>query len=252
MPPYCACSRAAAGVVTAYVFTWIPEWTTWMLLVFMAIYDIVAVLVPGGPLKMLVELAQEREETIPALVYEARPVRRDNTQGRLAAPAAAGEGQAAAVVAAASARTAAAAAAAPVPQTMAAAGQLQQGERGRWVAVWQVAGWFTIICKSCIRGHCSVLLICLHCTASPPPSRADCAARRGGRHRPHVCGQHRVGGRQQRAGWRGCIRHTAHTCPGGAAAAAAARAGAATLSSRAASGCSRGGGWAARCRAWVG
>ncbi|KAI7844377.1 hypothetical protein COHA_002175 [Chlorella ohadii] len=114
------------GVVTAYVFTWIPEWTTWMLLVFMAIYDIVAVLVPGGPLKMLVELAQEREETIPALVYEARPVRRDNTQGRLAAPAAAGEGQAAAVVAAASARTAAAAAAAPVPQTMAAAGQLQQ------------------------------------------------------------------------------------------------------------------------------
>lgn len=30
------------GVAVAYVFTWIPEWTTWMLLVFMAIYDIVA------------------------------------------------------------------------------------------------------------------------------------------------------------------------------------------------------------------
>lgn len=55
-------SVATAGVVTAYVFTWIPEWTTWMLVTLMALYDVVAVLVPGGPLKMLVELAQEREE----------------------------------------------------------------------------------------------------------------------------------------------------------------------------------------------
>lgn len=131
---------APTGVVTAYVFTWIPEWTTWVLLVAMAIYDVVAVLVPGGPLKMLVELAQEREETIPALVYEARPVRRDNTQGQLsAAAAAAGEGQTAAVAATAAA-VGAAAAAAPPPQTMGAAGQLQQGGRG-----WDVAGWLSRI-----------------------------------------------------------------------------------------------------------
>ncbi|KAL4445803.1 hypothetical protein ABPG77_009002 [Micractinium sp. CCAP 211/92] len=70
------CYLILTGVVTAYVFTWIPEWTTWMLVTLMALYDVVAVLVPGGPLKMLVELAQEREETIPALVYEARPTRR--------------------------------------------------------------------------------------------------------------------------------------------------------------------------------
>ncbi len=64
------------GAVVAFIFTWIPEWTTWVLLVAMALYDIAAVLAPGGPLKMLVEIAQEREEDIPALVYEARRVER--------------------------------------------------------------------------------------------------------------------------------------------------------------------------------
>lgn len=44
-----------------------------MLLAAMSLYDLCAVLAPGGPLKALVELAEEREEDIPALVYEARP-----------------------------------------------------------------------------------------------------------------------------------------------------------------------------------
>jgi len=66
------------AICTAYWFTKIPEWTSWLLLVMMALYDLVAVLMPGGPLKVIVELAEERQESIPALVYESRPV----AQGR--------------------------------------------------------------------------------------------------------------------------------------------------------------------------
>ena len=40
------------GIVMAFLFTGIPEWTTWILLLAMAVYDIVAVLMPNGPLKV--------------------------------------------------------------------------------------------------------------------------------------------------------------------------------------------------------
>ncbi|KAL1566377.1 presenilin-like protein [Salvia divinorum] len=62
------------GMLVAYWFTLLPEWTTWGLLVAMSLYDLAAVLLPGGPLRLLVELAMARDEDIPALVYEARPV----------------------------------------------------------------------------------------------------------------------------------------------------------------------------------
>ncbi|XP_062004797.1 presenilin-like protein At1g08700 isoform X2 [Rosa rugosa] len=61
------------GIIVAAWFTKLPEWTTWVLLVALALYDLVAVLAPGGPLKLLVELASTRDEELPALVYEARP-----------------------------------------------------------------------------------------------------------------------------------------------------------------------------------
>ena len=81
--PACHPARVPAGIVTAYLFTWVPEWTTWTLLLAMAAYDVLAVLVPGGPLKMLVELAQEREETIPALgESDMRAGRGRGQQGR--------------------------------------------------------------------------------------------------------------------------------------------------------------------------
>ncbi|KAL2652179.1 hypothetical protein R1flu_020307 [Riccia fluitans] len=65
------------GVLVAFWFTMLPEWTTWVLLMAMALYDVVAVLLPGGPLNMLVELAIARDEDIPALIYEARPSARN-------------------------------------------------------------------------------------------------------------------------------------------------------------------------------
>ncbi|KAJ6795445.1 presenilin-like protein isoform X1 [Iris pallida] len=70
------------GVLVAYWFTMLPEWTTWALLVAMAVYDLAAVLLPGGPLRLLVELAISRDEEIPALVYEARPVEARPESGR--------------------------------------------------------------------------------------------------------------------------------------------------------------------------
>ncbi|XP_026385330.1 presenilin-like protein At2g29900 isoform X2 [Papaver somniferum] len=62
------------GMFVAYWFTMLPEWTTWALLIALAFYDLAAVLLPGGPLRLLLELAISRDEDIPALVYEARPV----------------------------------------------------------------------------------------------------------------------------------------------------------------------------------
>ncbi|XP_004493253.1 presenilin-like protein At1g08700 [Cicer arietinum] len=67
------CYMVCIGISVAAWFTKLPEWTTWTLLIALALYDLVAVLAPGGPLKLLVELASSRNEELPALIYEARP-----------------------------------------------------------------------------------------------------------------------------------------------------------------------------------
>jgi presenilin 1 len=40
------------AATTAYIFCRLPEWTTLVLLIFMAVYDLGAVLLPMGPLRV--------------------------------------------------------------------------------------------------------------------------------------------------------------------------------------------------------
>ena len=76
------------SIIMGWMLTRLPEWSTWGILLAVAVYDICAVLLPGGPLKMLVKESQDRNEPIPGFVYDSGDGALVDTRQRRPNPAA--------------------------------------------------------------------------------------------------------------------------------------------------------------------
>lgn len=58
-----------AAFIALNIIKFFPEWATWFILVFLCVYDLIAVLCPQGPLRVLLEEAQKKDARLPGLIY---------------------------------------------------------------------------------------------------------------------------------------------------------------------------------------
>ncbi|KAI7898777.1 Presenilin-domain-containing protein, partial [Cokeromyces recurvatus] len=58
----------------AFSLTGLEQWTTWILLGLLAIWDLIAVLCPFGPLRLLIESSKKQQREVPALLYSVNAV----------------------------------------------------------------------------------------------------------------------------------------------------------------------------------
>ncbi|KAJ3149119.1 Presenilin-1 [Geranomyces michiganensis] len=65
------CYLVFMSSLMAHSLTKLPSLTTWILLALLAVWDLIAVLCPFGPLRILVETAQTHDREIPAMLYSA-------------------------------------------------------------------------------------------------------------------------------------------------------------------------------------
>uniref|UniRef100_A0A1I7TJZ7 Presenilin n=1 Tax=Caenorhabditis tropicalis TaxID=1561998 RepID=A0A1I7TJZ7_9PELO len=61
-----------AALTAIFLLNSLPDWTVWLAITSISIWDIIAVLTPCGPLKILVETANRRgDENFPAILYNS-------------------------------------------------------------------------------------------------------------------------------------------------------------------------------------